>query len=134
MSRMISNCPVKKPYINLNRFRFSLTTESTLKKRPNPSHQEISFFPKIASRNKKSAIFCLVEIKWETLKKYNYSGGPLFCNVPLILYDFPFLKLQNKGNILCIQNSQSGNGTNFVLQSKGNIVCIQDSDSKILRF
>ena len=44
-------------------------------------------------------------------------GGPyfvytLFCNVPLILYDSPFLKLQNNGNILCIH----------------------DSDSKILRF
>ena len=41
-----------------------------------------------------------------------YFVYPLFCNVPLILYDFRFLKLQNKGNILCIQ----------------------DSDSKILRF
>ena len=34
---------------------------------------------------------------------------PLFCNVPLILYDFPFLKLQNNGNILSMQESVTEN-------------------------
>ena len=46
----------------------------------------------------------------------SYSGGPLFCvplfcNVLLILYDFRVLKLQNKGNILCIQDLEYENGT-----------------------
>ena len=44
---------------------------------------------------------------------YKYSGGPLlcaplFCKVPLISYDFPFLKLQNKGNRLCISIQKLG--------------------------
>ena len=36
---------------------------------------------------------------WELRRNtvFDYSWGPLFCKVPLILNDFPFLKLQNKG-------------------------------------
>ena len=55
-------------------------------------------------------IDCHLRLKLRSkLTLMTYSGGsyfayPLFCNVPLILYDFPFLKLQNKGNILCIQD------------------------------
>ena len=37
----------------------------------------------------------------------------------LILYDFRFLKLQNNGNILCIEDSKSKIRDSTFVQSKG---------------
>ena len=70
---------------------------------------------KLESMSKLKQLLMLVELgfyderikvyfKVFNLRQFDYSRGPLFC-VSLILYDFRVLKLQNKGNILCIRNS-----------------------------
>ena len=60
----------------------------------------VSKIPNIRNEN---PLYPEMEIQWGA----PYFVYPLFCNVPLIFYDFPFLKLQNKGNIQCIQDKES---------------------------
>ena len=55
-------------------------------------------FRTLLIRNDAVFILTILNAQYVPLILYKIRGtGPLFCNVPLILYDFRVLKLQNKG-------------------------------------
>ena len=55
-------------------------------------------FQTLLIRNDAVFIFTILNAYYVLLILVKIRGmGPLFCNVPLILYDFRVLKLQNKG-------------------------------------